>query len=123
MQFLLYCICGGISVCLDYSIYYLLFSFGVWYQIANIGGYLCGTLLSFFLNRKITFNIRDKVVSRLFLFLLVASIGFLTSALMLWFLISMVSIEPRVAKLLTLPVVVLIQFLLNRKITFKKGSI
>ena len=122
MQFLLYCLCGGIGVITDYFVYYSALTFGVWYQTANIFGYLSGTLVSFFLNRKITFGIRDKLAYRLAMFLGVALIGFSVSAVMLWFLVDLMLVDARIAKLLTLPVVVIIQFSMNRRITFLKNT-
>jgi putative flippase GtrA len=121
MQFLLYCICGGIGVTTDYLIYYLALSLGHWYQEANIFGYLSGTFISFFLNRKITFAVHDKLVRRLTIFLGVAAIGFSASALMLWVLVDVVLLDAKTAKLLTLPIVVLIQFFMNRRITFRSN--
>lgn len=118
MQFLLYCLCGGIGVTTDYLIYYSALSFGLWYQAANVLGYFSGTLVSFFLNRKITFAVHDKVVSRLAIFLGVAAIGFSVSALMLWVLVDAMMFDAKIAKLLTLPVVVVIQFAMNRRLTF-----
>ena len=122
MQLLLYCICGGIGVTADYFVYYSALTFGVWYQTANIFGYSSGTLVSFFLNRKITFGIRDKLAYRLAMFLGVAVIGFSVSAVMLWFLVDLMLVDARIAKLLTLPVVVIIQFSMNRRITFFKNT-
>lgn len=118
MQFLLYCLCGGVGVTADYFIYYLALTFGFWYQGANVLGYLSGTLVSFILNRKITFGVRDKVAYRLAIFLGVALIGFSASALMLWLMVDVMTFDVKVAKLLTLPIVVLIQFFMNRRITF-----
>lgn len=122
MQFLLYCLCGGIGVATDYFVYYVVFTFGVWYQAANLLGYLAGTLVSFFLNRKITFDVHDKLVRRLAMFLGVAAIGFSASVLMLWLLVDVMLVDARVAKLLTLPVVVALQFSLNRRITFSASA-
>lgn len=121
MQFLLYCLCGGIGVTTDYLIYYSALTFGLWYQVANILGYLSGTLVSFFLNRKITFSVRDKLVSRLVIFLGVAVIGFSASALMLWLMVDVMAVDAKMSKLLTLPVVVIIQFSMNRQITFNEN--
>jgi len=118
MQFLLYCLCGGIGVSTDYLIYYSALTFGLWYQAANVLGYLSGTLVSFFLNRKITFAVHDKLVRRLTMFLGVAAIGFSASAVMLWVLVDVMVLDAKIAKLFTLPVVVLIQFFMNRRITF-----
>ena len=121
MQFLLYCLCGGIGVTTDYLIYYSALPFGLWYQAANVLGYLSGTLISFFLNRKITFQVQDKTAQRLAIFLGVAAIGFSASALMLWMMVDVMSIDAKIAKLLTLPVVVVIQFSINRRITFREN--
>lgn len=143
MQFLLYCLCGGIGVTTDYIIYTSALTFGLWYQAANVLGYLSGTLISFFLNRKITFDVCDNLVRRLIIFIGVAVIGFLVSALMLWLMVDIWSVQAKIAKfialpnyfyqvfgtdkadakiakLLTLPVVVIIQFFLNRRITFSE---
>lgn len=121
MQFLLYCVCGGIGVSTDYLTFYTLLKSGAWYQTANVSGYLAGTLVSFFLNRKITFGVRDRWMRRLAIFLGVAAIGFSASAAMLWVMVDLLSIDARLAKLATLPVVVMIQFLLNRRITFNQS--
>ena len=122
MQFVLYCICGGIGVTTDYLVYYLALESGLWYQAANILGYLSGTLVSFFLNRKITFGVHDKVPQRLAIFLGVATIGYTVSAVLLWVLVDAMTVDAKIAKLLTLPVVVVIQFSLNRRITFKTAN-
>ena len=123
MQFLLYCLCGGIGVSTDYAVFYVLVTSGTWYQTANGLGYLAGTLMSFSLNRIFTFAMRDKVLQRLALFLLVATIGFASSAILLWLLVDFFHLDVRLAKLITLPMVVVLQFSLNRRITFNATSI
>lgn len=123
MQFLLYCLCGGIGVTTDYSIYYVALKFGVWYQAANVFGYISGTVVSFFLNRIITFSVRDKMAHRLAMFLGVATVGFSASAFMLWVLVDFIAVDAKIAKLFTLPVVVILQFSLNRRITFREIAI
>jgi putative flippase GtrA len=121
MQFLLYCLCGVVGVTTDYFIYYSALTFGLWYQGANVLGYLSGTLVSFILNRKITFGVHDKVARRLAIFLGVAAIGFSASALMLWLMVDVMTLDAKIAKLLTLPIVVVIQFSMNRRITFSEN--
>jgi putative flippase GtrA len=122
MQFFLYCLCGGIGVSTDYAVYYVSYSGGLWYQGANALGYLAGTLMSFALNRVFTFGMRDRVLARLALFLAVAAVGFCASALLLWTLVQSLHIDPRIAKLITLPMVVVLQFSLNRRITFNAAA-
>lgn len=119
MQFIIYCLCGGMGVSADYVVYYLSLTAGIWYQYANGLGYLAGTLVSFALNRIFTFAKRDRVLQRLAMFLSVAAAGFAASALLLWLLVDLAHIDARWAKLVTLPMVVVLQFSLNRRITFK----
>lgn len=119
-QFFLYCLCGGIGVAVDLSTFYCLLLLDINYQIANLWGYASGTVASFFLNRKITFEIKNRLKTRLVIFLGVASIGFLTSAAILEVLVYILNLDPKYSKIITLPFIVLLQFYLNKKITFKK---
>lgn len=121
-QFLLYCLCGGIGVASDYATFLLFLSLFEGYQAANALGYLVGTLVSFTLNRHFTFGVRDRVALRLTSFLTVATLGYLASAFCLWLLVEFASIDERIAKILTLPVVVALQFTLNRLVTFRTGN-
>ncbi len=121
-QFILYCFCGGLGVSTDYLVFFLSVSAGLWYQGANLLGYLAGTLLSFALNRVLTFGMRDRVAQRLAMFLGVATVGFGASAIMLWLLVQQVGVDARIAKLLTLPMVVVLQFTLNRRLTFNAAQ-
>ena len=122
MQFLLYCLCGGAGVATDYAVFYLAVTSGLWYQGANGIGYLAGTLMSFALNRIVTFKMRDRVLQRLAMFLTIAGVGFAASALLLWALVDHAGFDPRIAKLMTLPMVVLVQFSLNRRFSFNPPS-
>ena len=65
---------------------------------------------------------RDRVLQRLLMFLSVAAVGFAASALLLYALVQGLQIDPRIAKLLTLPMVVVLQFALNRRITFNSAG-
>jgi putative flippase GtrA len=118
-QFLLYCLCGGMGVSTDYAVFWLSVTGGLWYQGANLLGYLAGTLMSFALNRVFTFGMRDRTMQRLAMFLGVAAVGFAASAAMLWALVQGFHLDPRLAKVLTLPMVVVLQFTLNRRLTFQ----
>jgi putative flippase GtrA len=120
MKFLLYCLCGGAGVASDYLVFFLLVTSGIWYQAANIAGYAAGTLVSFALNRAITFKVKDDVLRRLAMFLGVAACGYLCSAVLLWLLVAHLSIDARIAKLITLPFVVAIQFGLNSRLSFRQ---
>jgi putative flippase GtrA len=121
-QLFLYLVCGGLGVASDYGLYLSLIAAGLHYQVANVAGYAAGTLVSFALNRIVTFGMRDRTGRRLASFLLVAATGYSVSVAMLWLLIDQAALNPAIAKGLTLPVVVALQFTLNRSITFRAAE-
>ena len=86
---------------------------------ANAAGYLTGTVLSFVLNSRYNFPVRDRIIARFFLFLGVALTGYLFSAFALHLLVERAGVDRYVAKSATLVAVVLIQYNLNRLISFR----
>ncbi len=120
-QFLLYCIIGFSGVGLDFGIYSLLVKTRLLdYQAANAVGYASGTLLSFVLNAKVNFRVTDRIALRLLSFVGVAFVGWLGSATTLHVLIGRFQWNKYLAKAGTLFVVVLLQYNLNRLISFRK---
>ena len=118
----LYIACGGSGVALDFAVYSLLVLGGCWYQLANFVGYALGTCLSFFLNRAITFGVRDAPVRRFLSFIVVASIGYLASMGLLWTMVDTLHVDPVISKILTLFAVLAIQFSLNLLVTFRSTA-
>lgn len=120
-QFLLYCVIGASGVSLDYGIYALLLKTGrLDCQAANAVSYASGTLLSFILNARFNFRRTDKLPWRLACFFGVASLGWLVSAGLLRILIEGYGFNKYYAKIPTLVVVVLLQYNLNRVLSFRK---
>ena len=76
MKFFLYCLCGVTGVITDLIVYFISLRLGFFYMYANSLGYLSGTIISFILNRKITFGVSDRVLLRLAIFLCIAIFGF-----------------------------------------------
>jgi putative flippase GtrA len=123
MKFFLYCLCGGVGVVTDLIIYLISLKLGLSYLVANAVGYFFGTVISFILNRKITFGLADKVALRFGAFLCVAAIGFSASSILLWSMVSFLNIGEQTAKFFTLPAVVMLQFLLNKQLTFNEAFV
>jgi putative flippase GtrA len=117
-QFILYCCLGFVGVSADFIAYHFALLAGAWYPLANASGYALGTTVSFFLNRALNFKVRDKTAIRLAVFFCVAAIGFIFSTTLLATLIEFFQISERLAKVTTLPLVVMIQFTLNKRLTF-----
>lgn len=116
---LLYALCGGGGVVLDFILYGLLIHVGIHYQVANAVGYATGTLLSFTLNRVFTFKVFDNPVRRLVIFVAVAAAGLSVSWLVLLVLVGQLGLHPLLAKAATLLIVLAFQFTLNSAVTFR----
>jgi putative flippase GtrA len=122
-QFLLYCVIGASGVTLDFTIYSILVGAHLLdYQAANAIGYASGTLLSFMLNAKFNFRVADKIALRLASFFGVALLGWLISAALLQMLVGQFLFDKYLSKLAALAVVVLLQYNLNRLLSFRKSS-
>ena len=107
---------------LDFTTFSALVYFGVNYQAANAVGYGGGTVLSFILNRRYTFAVRDAPWRRFALFASVALIGYSLSSAVLWLLVSHIRLPPIPAKLITLALVLAVQFGLNSTVTFQSRA-
>jgi len=120
VQFIKYLTFGGIGFITDYAIFYIMIEDGINYQIANAVGYLSGTIVSFLLNRRLTFKVTDRVFSRFSLFAGVAILGYILSSFLLLVFVEYFDIYAKYSKLILLPIVAVFQFTINRNITFSK---
>jgi len=121
-QFLTYTVCGATAAALDALLFVGLTKIRVFYLLANTISYGCGTLLSFILNRAFTFRVMDAPWRRLVTFFAVAGTGYLLSSASLIAMIEWLHWDKLIAKLASIVVVVLTQYTLNSRVTFKKTA-
>jgi putative flippase GtrA len=122
-QFVLYCIIGAGGATLDFLIYSALVKLGgVNFQVANACGYGSGTVLSFTLNSRFNFKPRDRMTLRFVAFCLVGLLGLAVSAEALHLLIDRCGYDKYVSKLAAIALVVLLQYNLNRIISFRRSK-
>jgi putative flippase GtrA len=118
---ILYGIIGGFSAGIDFLTFYALTTFGdVFYLVANIISVSVGISISFILNKKYNFKVNDKVLKRFLIFITVGLTGMLFSSVLLYIFIDMLEMEQIISKFLSIVFVVLIQFFVNKLVTFKK---
>ncbi len=118
---ILYGIIGCFSSGLDFCVYTLLVrSVGMNYLVANCISVIVGIATSFTLNRKYNFKVTDRALKRFALFFTVGICGMLMSNLILYVCIDLLVLDTIVSKLLSIILVVFMQFLINKFITFKK---
>ncbi len=122
-QFLLYCVIGFSGVGLDFAVYSLLLNTGkLEYQVANAIGYSAGTLLSFTLNARFNYKVNDRLLARFASFAFVSFLGWATSYGLLHLLVEHFGVNKYLAKAASLVVVVMLQYNLNRLISFRKTA-
>ena len=120
---ILYGIIGGFCSALDFVIYTLLCHFDVLpYLWANVISVHIGIFTSFVLNRQLNFKIKDKIHQRFLSFYLVGLTGLGISSLMLYLMVDYAHWNEIVCKLITIVIVALVQFFLNKYITFKPSK-
>ncbi|MDR0799675.1 MAG: GtrA family protein [Dysgonamonadaceae bacterium] len=122
-QLILYGIIGCFCAGLDFVVYSILTQFaGLSYLCANVISVHCGIFASFFLNRQFTFGIKNKTALRFISFYIIGLIGLAISSGLLIFLVKTMQVNELISKAITVVVVALIQFLLNKYISFKHGK-
>ena len=118
---ILYGIIGACCAALDFGIYTALCYWDVMpYLVANIISIHVGIFTSFVLNRSINFKVKDKVTMRFLSFYAVGLTGLGISELMLYLMVTVGGLNQVLCKLLSIVVVALVQFMLNKYITFRK---
>lgn len=120
---ILYGIIGSFSSGLDFLIYTLLVRIaGLQYILANCISVLGGITTSFILNRNYNFKVKDHAKRRFSIFLTVGLCGLLMSNIILYLCIDVWSMDKLISKLLSIVLVVIFQFLINKYFTFKPSN-
>ena len=118
---ILYGIIGGFCAAIDFGVYWILCYWKIMpYLWANIVSIHIGIFTSFVLNRSLNFKVKDKAAVRFLSFYSVGIVGLGISELMLYLMVTIGELHELFCKLLSIVVVALVQFLLNKNITFKR---
>ncbi len=117
-----YAIIGVLCVCIDFVTYTTLCHFGLEYIIANVIGISAGILSSFTLNRIFTFRVKSHSLRRFLIFIMVGLFGMGISSGMLILLIEFLHTNELIAKVISIIFVGVMQFLMNKFITFKDNE-
>lgn len=114
---------GGFCAALDFAIFTLLCHFEIMpYLFANVISTHIGIFTSFLLNRSYNFKVKDKTLLRFLSFYAAGLIGLGLSSILLWLMVDKAQWNKLVCKLITIVVVSLVQFVLNKYVTFKQSK-
>ncbi len=121
--FINYSIIGVMGVTLDFIVFYLLHNkVGLYYQFANIISVSCGIINNFIFNSIFNFKVKDRLLFRFMQFYLIGSIGILLSSGLLFLFIEMFGIHELISKASIIFIIVVVQFGLNKKFTFREAA-
>lgn len=119
-RIIIYGMIGGVAVVIDVGLFWLLDATTSMPVVLNNGiSILAAMIYSFLMNAYFNFRERSKLLVRFVSFGFVTGVGFLISSLMLWTMSEVMGMNSVLVKNLTLPVVFIVQFTLNSKITFR----
>ncbi|MEZ5228392.1 MAG: GtrA family protein [Acidimicrobiales bacterium] len=120
---ILYAFIGGSAVVVDVGLFTLLHEVAGWQALAaNAVSVPVSVVWSFVLNATINFKTTDVILARLASFSVVSGIGFAASQAIIWAAES-AGISGFVAKLVSLPLVFILQYLLNTRLTFREQKL
>ncbi|MBN2461366.1 MAG: GtrA family protein [Candidatus Cloacimonetes bacterium] len=120
-QMVLYALIGLSGMLLDFAVYYLLSSLvGIHYLIANIISVILAITNNYLLNLHFNFRTFNRIYRRYITFLMIGLAGLVISSVMVTLFIEQMAIDKITAKVYSIVFVVIIQFLLNKFITFRE---
>lgn len=119
ISFFKYGVVGVMGLIVDLGLFYVLHKvFGVNYLISNFVSSTIAVIHNFFLNSYFTFKVTDNRLKRFVSFYLVALVGMGVSSLLLALMISIMRMDAMIAKVITIFIVAVIQYFVNKKVTF-----
>lgn len=122
-QLLQYALIGITGVTWDLLTFILLTKYLLLpYLVANAVSVSLGIANNFFLNAFYNFKVRDRLMVRFLRFYSIGLFGLGLSTGLLFLLVQMLAAGPLAAKMLTVVFVALVQFYLNKTITFTDGE-
>jgi len=119
-QLVKYAIIGSTGVAWDFICFTVLMHVLSWpYLLANAISVSLGITNNFFLNALYNFRTRDRLLWRFVRFYGIGLVGLMISSLTMFILVNLINLNALWAKLVTLFMVAVLQFYLNKTITFK----
>lgn len=117
---ILYFCIGASASLLDVAVFFVFHTmFGVISTLATTYSVAIATVYAFVLNAHFNFKQTDHFLLRFFSYTFISGVGLFISALMLWVFNVRMGLDGILIKVLSLPIVFVVQYLLNKKVTFR----
>lgn len=121
LQLVKYALIGILGLIVDFGVYMILTYFNVDVEIANVISSTCGIINNFFWNSYTNFKVHDRLLLRFISYFLVGQITTVFTTVSLFIFVTKLGFPHLVVKIVATFVAVLIQFVINKVITFRKS--
>ncbi len=117
----IYFVFGSTAALVDLVIYLILYNiFNIEAVISTIISISLATIVGFVLNALINFKVEDKMLLRFASYSATSGIGMAISSLMLYVLHDLEGLDGNIIKIISLPIIFLVQYFINSRISFRK---
>ena len=122
IQLVKYVLIGILGLVVDFGVYTILTHFKMNVEIANIISSTCGIINNFFWNSYANFKVHDRLILRFISYFLVGQITTIFTTISLFIFATKMGFPHLIVKIIATFVTTLIQFIINKIITFRKSK-
>lgn len=122
IQLVKYVLIGILGLIVDFGVYTVLTHFTINVEIANIISSTCGIINNFFWNSYTNFKVHDRLILRFISYFLVGQITTIFTTISLFIFATKMGFPHLIVKIIATFVATLIQFIINKIITFRKSK-
>lgn len=120
-RFIKFGLVGVLNTLINWILFILLNSIGVYYIISNIIAYIISTLNSYLWNSKWVFKYSgDNIKETSFKFIVLNIIGLTLNTIILYLLVDIVGLNKLIALVITTGIVMILNYFINKLWVFKK---
>lgn len=122
IQLVKYVLIGVLGLVIDFGAYTILTYFKVNVEVANIISSTCGIINNFFWNSYINFKVHNRLLLRFISYFLVGQITTVFTTVSLFIFVTKLGFPHLIVKAVATFIATLIQFMINKVITFRKST-
>ena len=121
-QLVKYVLIGILGLVVDFGTYWILTDININVEIANMISSTCGIINNFFCNSYTNFKVHNRMFLRFVSYFLVGQITIVFTTISLFIFATKLGFPHLIVKVIATIVATLIQFVLNKFVTFRKNS-
>lgn len=122
VQLVKYVLIGVLGLVVDFGIYTILTHFKMNVEIANIISSTCGIINNFLWNSYTNFKVHDRMILRFISYFIVGHITTVFTTVSLFIFVTKLGYPHLIVKIVATFVATLIQFVINKVVTFRKAK-